>query len=88
MIKFDFDEMLTFAYQQYINRKFVFPGDKVVAEINILSVDHFAHQLEEGMKFTFSEGDLQPIGTGRILAVVNKRLDRQFSEEMSIYDHQ
>ena len=87
IIKFDFDEVQKFAYQQYIDRKLVFPGVKVVAEINILLVDLFAHQLEEGTKFTFSEG-LQPSGTGRILAAVNKRLDKQGSESTPIYDYQ
>ena len=52
---------------------------KVVAKVNILSVDHFAHQLEEGREFTFSEG-LEPIGTGTILAIVNKQLDKQSGE--------
>ena len=60
LLKFDFDEMLTSAYQQYIDRKLVFPGDKVVAEINILLADLFEGRSKEEMKFDIGDGS-QPI---------------------------
>ena len=77
-IKFEFDEMQTSGQQQFIGRKFVFPGDKVNAEINILSVDHFANKLEEGMEFEFREGSVI-IGKGKILTIVNKKLKKEAS---------
>lgn len=77
-IKFEFDEMQTSGQQQFINRKLVFPGDKVIAEINILSVDHFANKLEEGMEFEFREGS-RIIGNGKILTIVNSKLKKEAS---------
>jgi len=76
--EFEFDKMQTSGRQQFIDRKFVFPGDKVNAEINILSVDHFAHKLEEGMKFEFREGSVV-IGKGKILTIVNEKLKKEAS---------
>jgi translation elongation factor EF-Tu-like GTPase len=78
-IKFEFEEMQTSGQQQFINRKLVFPGDKVVAKINILSVDHFAKKLEEGMEFEFREGS-RIIGHGKILTIVNKKLKKEASK--------
>lgn len=72
-IKFGFDEMLTSGRQIYINQKIVFPVDTVSAEITILATKHFAHQLEVGMPFTFSEG-AKVIGTGTILEITNTAL--------------
>lgn len=77
-IKFEFDEMQTSGQQQFINRKLVFPGDKVIAEINIISVDHFANKLEEGMEFEFREGS-RIIGNGKILTIVNSKLKKEAS---------
>ena len=77
-IKFEFDEMQTSGQQQFINRKLVFPGDRVIAEINILSVDHFTNKLEEGMEFEFREGS-RIIGNGKILTIVNKKLKKEAS---------
>lgn len=77
-IKFEFDETQTSGKQRFIDRKFVFPGDKVNAEINILSVDHFANKLEEGMKFEFREGSVV-IGKGKILTIVNEKLKKEAS---------
>jgi hypothetical protein len=39
-VKFDFDEMQTSGQQTFIDRKIVFPGDTVEAEIKIISVEH------------------------------------------------
>lgn len=72
-VKFDFDEMQTSGQQTFIDRKMVFPGDTVEAEIKILSVEHFAGRLKEKMKFEFREGS-RVIGTGQIKHILNSKL--------------
>lgn len=72
-VKFDFDEMQTSGQQTFIDRKIVFPGDTVEAEIKILSVEHFAGRLKERMKFEFREGS-RVIGTGQIKHILNSKL--------------
>ncbi|WP_153800356.1 hypothetical protein [Foetidibacter luteolus] len=72
-LKFDFDEMQTFGQQTFIDRKMVFPGDTVEAEIKMLSVEHFAGRLKEKMKFEFREGS-RAIGTGQIKHILNSKL--------------
>lgn len=74
-VKFDFDEMQTTGQQTYIDRELVFPGDTVEAEINILSVDHFANKLTEKMEFEFIEG-ASVIGTGIIKHIINDKLKK------------
>jgi hypothetical protein len=74
-VKFDFTEMETSGQQTFIDREFVFPGDSVVAEIKILSVDFFANSLTEGMDFEFREG-ATIIGTGKIKHIINERLKK------------
>ena len=75
-IKFAFDEMQTSGQQQFINQELVFPGDRVNAEIKLLAVDHLAHKLKERMRFEFREGS-RLIGHGKILRIVNEKLERQ-----------
>lgn len=72
-VKFDFSEMQTSGQQTFIDRKIVYPGDTVEAEIKIISVDHFAGQLKEKMKFDFREGS-RIIGTGQIKHILNDKL--------------
>ena len=72
-IKFAFEEMQTSGEQTFIERKMVFPGDMVNAEIKLLSPEYFEHKLDYGMKFEFREGETV-IGTGKILYVINERL--------------
>jgi len=72
-VKFDFAEMQTSGQQIFIDRKIVFPGDTVEAEIKIISVDYFAGQLKEKMKFEFLEGS-RVIGTGKIKHILNSKL--------------
>lgn len=68
-IKFDFDEMLTSGQQIYFDKEKVFPGETVLAEITILSVDYFKKKLESGLEFNFFEGSTH-IGSGKILEVI------------------
>jgi len=72
-IKFGFDEMQTSGQQIFIDRKIVFPGDTVDAEIKISSTEHFANKLTEGMRFEFLEGSIL-IGTGKIKRIKNDLL--------------
>ncbi len=72
-IQFDFDDNQTSGEQTFIERKIVFPGDRVEAKISIVSKDHFANSLKEGMNFDFREGPII-IGTGKIKRIVNEKL--------------
>ena len=74
-IKFDFDEMQTSGQQTFLNKKTVYPGDTVEAAIRILSVEHFANTLTEGMTFEFREGS-RVIGTGKIIDILNDKLEK------------
>jgi Elongation factor Tu C-terminal domain len=74
-IKFSFSNMMTSGQQTFIDRKVVYPGDTVEAEIKVLSVDLFANQLKERMKFDFREGSAI-IGTGQIKHIINKKLSK------------
>lgn len=74
-VKFDFDEMQTSGQQIFVNKDWVHPGENVKAKIKILSPDHFAHTLSEGMNFKFMEGSTI-IGTGKIEYMVNERLEK------------
>ena len=65
--------MQTSGQQTFIDRKIVYPGDTVEAEIRIISVEHFAGQLKEKMNFDFREGS-RIIGTGRIKHILNDKL--------------
>ena len=72
-VKFEFAEMQTSGQQTFIDRNIVYPGDTVEAEIKIISVDYFAGQLKEKMKFDFREGS-RIIGTGQIKHILNDKL--------------
>jgi hypothetical protein len=74
-IKFDFDEMQTSGQQTFLNKETVYPGDTVEAAIRILSVEHFANTLTEGMAFEFREGS-KIIGTGIITTILNESLQK------------
>jgi hypothetical protein len=72
-VKFPFSEMQTSGQQKFIDKDIVYPGETVNAEIGIISVEFFQHQLSEGMPFEFREGS-RVIGTGRILKILNPQL--------------
>lgn len=72
-VKFDFSEMHTSGEQTFIDRKIVYPGDKVEAEMRIISVEHFTGQFKNKMNFDFREGS-RIIGTGQIKHIVNDKL--------------
>lgn len=72
-VKFDFSEMQTSGLQTFIDRKIVYPGDTVEAEIRIISFEHFEGKLKDKMKFDFREGS-RIIGTGQIKRTINEKL--------------
>jgi hypothetical protein len=72
-VKFNFSEMQTSGQQTFIDRKIVYPGDTIEAEISITSVEYFAGQLKDKMKFDFREGS-RIIGTGQIKHIINEKL--------------
>ena len=74
-VLFDFDSMQTTGCQTFLNKEIVYPGDSVIAEIKILSVDHFAGKLKEGMNFYFCEGS-KIIGSGTIEKITNTKLQK------------
>ena len=73
-IKFDFEEMQTSGQQTFIERKIVFPGDVIVADIKLVSEEYFEGKLKEGMMFEFREGETI-IGTGKIKCIINNKLN-------------
>ncbi|MGJ8734506.1 MAG: elongation factor Tu [Cellulophaga sp.] len=73
-IEFDnYPEYLTSGQQSYIEKERANPGDKIKAEIVILSTEYFKSRLYENMEFKFCEGH-NIIGYGKILEVVNPNL--------------
>lgn len=72
-IKFDFSNYLTSGQQTFLDKKEVKPGEDVDVEIQILSVEHFAKSLEEGMEFDVCEGT-RIVGRGKIIEVINENL--------------
>lgn len=70
---FNFDDYKTSARQIYIGTNYAFPGDIVNAEIDILSQAYFHAKLKAGMGFKLYE-NLQIIGTGKIMKIVNEKL--------------
>jgi len=75
-IRFPFDPMQTSGLQVFIGQDMVRPGETVEAEIAIVSVEHFAGKLYDGLAFDFLEGPLI-IGTGVILRILNPSLRRR-----------
>ena len=80
-IKFDFTEKQTSGQQTFIDKEFVYPGEKVLAKVKVLSPDFFTDNLEEGMKFEFREGPTV-IGIGEIKNIINDRLERKPAGKM------
>ncbi|MDQ0966001.1 hypothetical protein QFZ20_001404 [Flavobacterium sp. W4I14] len=72
-IKFDFDEMQTSGQQLFIDCEWVYPGEKVDAEIKIVSADYFAGRLTEGMEFEFREGS-SIMGIGKIKHLITDKV--------------
>ena len=74
-IEFNFDNYKTSGQQIYIGTNYAFPGDIVNAEITLLSSEYFEGKLQVDKSFNFYEGS-NIIGTGKILKLVNKKLEK------------
>lgn len=72
-VKFHFDKYTTTGDQEFIDKKWVFPGENVKAKIRILSYEYFAKKLEEGMAFEIREG-ARITGTGKIIKILDSKL--------------
>ncbi|WP_405207101.1 elongation factor Tu [Aquimarina sp. LLG6339-5] len=70
----NYSEYLTSGQQTYIGQEKAEPGDKVKAEIAILSTEYFTKRLYENMKFKFCEGG-RTIGFGKIIEIINTDLE-------------
>ncbi len=77
-IQFAFGGIQTSGEQTFLERKIVYPGDRVEAKIKLLSADHFRDSLKEGMAFDFREGSII-MGTGKILRIVKEELKKSDS---------
>ena len=75
-IKFPFSESMTSGQQIFLDKERVYPGDEVTAEIIILDHITTTNRLSKGLTFTFQEGH-KIIGTGEILEVINKKLEKK-----------
>jgi len=62
--------------QSFINKEMVYPGENVTAEISILSAEKFIRKLYVGQKINIFEVPGIIIGTGEILEIVNKDLEK------------
>ena len=75
-VKFDFSDIQTTTAQFFRDKKWIFPGDVVVAEMQMVGREHFAGQLEVGMRFEVREGS-RVTALGEILEIRNQSLCRQ-----------
>ena len=82
-VKFDFNEKQTSGQQTFIDKEIVYPGDKVLAKIKVLSPHFFADNLEDGMKFEFREG-ATIIGIGELKNIINDRLEKKPAGDIGI----
>ena len=77
-VEFDFTEKQTSGIQKFIGKDEVKPGEKVLAEITVLSPKFFENKLEVGMEFKFNEGS-KIIGTGKVIEIQNQSLQKASS---------
>ncbi len=73
-VKFPFSEMQTSGEQRFLNKEEVHPGDTVIAEISMLSIEPFKNKLYLGLEFDFREGS-RIIGIGKVLQVISRELE-------------
>ncbi len=74
-IEFDgIPDLLTSGQQVFLDKEEVNPGDRVKAEITVLSSDLMKGKLHIGQRFKFCEGS-RVIGTGEIASFLNVALE-------------
>lgn len=74
-VKFDFSDMQTSTVQSFRDREWVYPGDVVVADMQMAGSEYFAGKLEVGMRFEIREG-ARVTALGEILEICEKSLCR------------
>jgi translation elongation factor EF-Tu-like GTPase len=74
-VKFEFSENQTSTAQFFRGKEWVYPGDVVVAEMQMVGSEYFAGALEVGMRFEVREGS-QVTAFGEILEICDKTLCR------------
>lgn len=74
-VKFHFTEKQTSGQQIFIDKELVYPGDKVLAKIKVISPHYFKGKLEEGILFEFREG-ATVIGIGKVQKIINASLEK------------
>ena len=80
LIEFPGLKPLTSGEQIFIDKEIVYPGDTVKAQITILSVEAYAGKLYVGQQFRFCEIPDKTLGTGEIIEIVNKDLEKNLGE--------
>jgi translation elongation factor EF-Tu-like GTPase len=75
-VKFPFSEMQTSTVQVFREREWAYPGDVVIAEMQMVGRDYFAGRLEVGMRFEVREGT-RVTALGEILEIRNESLCRR-----------
>lgn len=71
--KFEVSEMETAGRQTFTDKKFVLPGDTLVAKVKLLKPEDFRGKLADGMTFELNEKG-KTIGRGQIQYIVNSQL--------------
>jgi translation elongation factor EF-Tu-like GTPase len=75
-VKFEFSEVQTSTAQFFRDKEWIYPGDVVVAEMQMAGREYFAGKLEVGMRFEVREGS-RVTALGEILEIRDKSLCRQ-----------
>lgn len=77
LVEFPELKPLTSGEQIFIDKEIVYPGDEVKAQMTILSVEAYEGKLHVGQQFRFCESPDRTLGTGQILEIVNKALEKK-----------
>lgn len=72
-MKFEITEILTFGQITFLDRKTVFPTNKIVVKIKLESPEHFYNSLKDDMDFELIE-DTNIIAFGKIYDILNENL--------------
>jgi translation elongation factor EF-Tu-like GTPase len=75
-VKFEFSQLETSTAQFFLDKEWIYPGETVVAEMQMVGREYFAGKLEVGMRFEVREGS-RVTALGEILEIRDKSLCRQ-----------
>jgi translation elongation factor EF-Tu-like GTPase len=85
LVEFPGLKPLTSGEQIFLDKEKVNPGDTVKAQITIVSVEEYADKLYVGQQFRFCESPDRTIGTGEILEIINKDLEKNNSADTQAF---